>query len=775
MHNKHLKTAWAATMALCLLAGAMLAVMVQADGQATVPFVITSHDPPKHALGVPLTAPISATFNQMVNPGTVTNDTFVVHGNLGGLAGGVFSWPSGPAIAVLDPDRAFHAGEVLRVSATSDILSLNFPPSSLTRYGWQFTAGEVRERCVSGFTDIEAGLTGVADGSVAWGDYDNDGDLDILLTGWRSWRVSKLYRNDGPSGFSDIGAGLAAVSDSAVAWGDYDNDGDLDILLTGCSASGHVSKVYRNDGPSGFTDIGAGLPGLEGGSVAWGDYNNDGDLDILLTGICGSIDCAEIYRNDGASGFTDINAGLAGITEGSVAWGDYDKDGDLDVLLAGSGVSEVYRNDGTSGFTDIAAGLPGVGNASVAWGDYDNDGDLDILLTGYTPAPSCVSNLYRNDGTSGFTDIAAGLTGVRYGSVAWGDYDNDGDLDILLTGETLSGSRVTELYRNDGASGFAAVSGAGLTRVHHSSVAWGDYDNDGDLDILLSGSGPSGWVSKVYRNDDCLPSLAISKMVDNGNPQPGQAFTYTIVVSNHGDAQATGAVVSDTQSPEVTFAGPVTLDPPRAGTVGTPPIVVWDATIAAGASMTVTMPMAVTMYVAPGTVTNTATVTCTQVATPVEGAVVFAVADVSPTLGMVEPSSGGGPTGVTTYFTTTWMDNNGWADLKQCYFHIGDSPSIVGNVTLLYNAVKNKLWLRTDDGSAWIGGCAPGTDDTMENSQAKVYCGLTTAAGADGTLTVKWAIEFKDGYSDTKKLGLKCKDRSKARAKGQWKGTWKVE
>jgi uncharacterized repeat protein (TIGR01451 family) len=773
MRNKHLKTAWAVAMALCLLAGATLAIAVQADGLATVPFYIASHDPLKHAVGVPLTAPISATFSWAVNAGTVNNGTFVVHGNLGGLASGTFSWPYGPTIAVLDPDRTFHAGEVLRVSASSDILSLNIPPNSLTRYGWQFTAGEVRQRCLGGFTDIGAGLAGVADGALAWGDYDNDGDLDILLTGWKSWRVSKLYRNDGGGAFTSIAAGLPAVFWSAVAWGDVDNDGDLDILLTGSTSGGRVSNVYRNDGAGSFSDIAAGLPGVYLGSVAWGDYNNDGDLDILLAGQAEGGPVAEVYRNDGAGTFTDIDAGLDPSGSISVAWGDYNNDGKLDILFGG-GTSEVYRNDGAGTFTDIDAGLPSVGEPSAAWGDYDSDGDLDILLTGSTVAPSCLSNLYRNDGGGTFTDIAAGLTGVCDGDGAWGDYDNDGDLDLLLTGETVSDNEVTELFRNDGASGFAALSGTGLAKVTRSSAAWGDYDNDGDLDVLVSGATGSGFLSAVYRNDDCLPALAISKMVNHDNPRPGQVITYTIVVSNHGAAVATGGVVSEMLPLDMDFAGPVTLDPPRAGVVGTPPIVVHDATIAAGASMTVTVPVTLTIYVVPSTVTNTATVTCTQVATPAVGAVAVAVANVSPTVRTVEPSSGRGPTGVTTYFTTTWEDKNGWAHLKQCYFHIGDSPSLVGNVTLMYNAVKGKLWLRTDDGSAWTGGCAPGSHDTMENGQAKVYCWLCTADGADGTLTVKWAIEFKDGYTGDKKTGLKCKDRSKAKAKGKWKGTWTI-
>ncbi|MDO8834678.1 MAG: VCBS repeat-containing protein, partial [Vicinamibacterales bacterium] len=109
--------------------------------------------------------------------------------------------------------------------------------------------------------DIAAGLEAVRYSSVAWGDYDNDGDLDILLTGEYAFGapISRVYRNDGGS-FVDIAAGLEGVRDSSVAWGDYDNDGDLDILLTGEGASGYVSRVYRNDGGS-FVDIAAGLEG----------------------------------------------------------------------------------------------------------------------------------------------------------------------------------------------------------------------------------------------------------------------------------------------------------------------------------------------------------------------------------------------------------------------------------------------------------------------------------------------------------------------------------
>jgi hypothetical protein len=396
---------------------------------------------------------------------------------------------------------------------------------------------------VPGFTNAPiAGLPGVYISSVAWGDYDNDGRLDFLLTGFNDGTfVSQLWRNTG-SGFTDVTAsvapGLPGVYSCSVAWGDYDNDGRLDFLLTGSG----ISQLWRNTG-SGFTHVTAsiapGLSGVDGSSVAWGDYDNDGRLDFLITGYDGSSRISQLWRNTG-SGFTDVTAsvapGLPGVYLSSVAWGDYDNDGRLDFLLTGrtenfSLVSQLWRNTG-SGFTDVTAsvapGLPGVFGSSVAWGDYDNDGRLDFLLTG-SSSSSPVSQLWRNTG-NGFTNVttsvAPGLSGVDGSSVAWGDYDNDGRLDLLLAGRTENFSLVSQLWRNTG-SGFTNVTASvapGLPGVYGPSVAWGDYDNDGRLDFLLTGfTNGSGIVSQLWRNNMPL-----------ANTPPTAPTNLTVAAGNSG-------------------------------------------------------------------------------------------------------------------------------------------------------------------------------------------------------------------------------------------------
>jgi len=173
--------------------------------------------------------------------------------------------------------------------------------------------------------------------------------------------------------------------------------------LTGNSSSDIVSKIYRNDGGNTFIELtNVTLLAVWTGSSIWGDYDSDGDLDLLVSGHDGSQSFSKIYRNLGNDTFTEqTDILLPGISGGSVAWGDYDNDGDLDILLAGStgseSISKIFRNDGNNIFTEQSEIIfPGVSNSSVDWGDYDNDGDLDVLLSGLY-GPARISKIFRNN------------------------------------------------------------------------------------------------------------------------------------------------------------------------------------------------------------------------------------------------------------------------------------------------------------------------------------------------------------------------------------------
>ena len=348
-------------------------------------------------------------------------------------------------------------------------------------------------------------LPGISEGEVAWGDFDNDGLLDLVITGSE---ITRIYRNEGNGIFTDIDAGLPGVQDCSVAWGDFDNDGLPDLVIAG--STGHdqpdITRIYRNEGNGVFTDINAGLSGVRHSSVAWGDFDNDGLLDLVIAGYTGSTSITRIYRNEGNGVFTDINVGLPG-ANGSVAWGDYDNDGLLDLVIAGSSssglITRIYRNDGNGIFTDIDAWLPRVSSGSVAWGDFDNNGLLDFVITGSSNNGS-ITRIYRNEGSGIFSDINAGLPGIYNSEVAWGDFDNDGLLDLAIAGYDVNYNRITRVYRNEGNDVFTDIN-AGLSGVIYASVAWGDFDNNGLLDLVIAGSSNNGSITRIYRNNLDVP------------------------------------------------------------------------------------------------------------------------------------------------------------------------------------------------------------------------------------------------------------------------------
>ena len=351
------------------------------------------------------------------------------------------------------------------------------------------------------FISLDIDLPGLTAAKASWGDYDSDGDLDLLLIGSNDIGsiTAQIYNNENGN-FYDIAADLTGVGFGSVDWGDYDNDGDLDALITGDGVSGNVSsKIYRNDGNNIFNDIAAGLVNVYHSDAAWGDYDRDGDLDILISGATGRFPIynpvTKIYRNDGNNNFNEVTASqLPGYDHSSVAWGDYDNDGDLDFIVAGSYQSKIYRNFGSDVFIEQNIILTGVTAGDVAWGDYDCDGDLDLALSGRAGGNNLITVIYRNDDAT-FNAIDAGLPGISDGSIDWGDYDNDGYLDLVICGGG-DAQLVGAVYKNNHNDSFTLID-SGLEGIVFGNADWGDYDNDGDLDLVLTGSA----MTTVYINE----------------------------------------------------------------------------------------------------------------------------------------------------------------------------------------------------------------------------------------------------------------------------------
>jgi hypothetical protein len=363
------------------------------------------------------------------------------------------------------------------------------------------------------FTEVNAGFVGEGLSSVAWGDYDNDGYLDVAIMGRYPPRTT-IYHNDRDGTFTGISPGLAGLAAGGLAWGDYDNDGYLDLAVSGYSSGTFQARIYHNDRSGRFSDIGANLVGADVGTVAWGDYDNDGYLDLLIVGSDdGAHALTVLYHNRGDGSFTNSGVNLPPVCLGSAAWGDYDNDGWVDLALAGATntgggpvIGGIYRNNRNGTFTDIRAGLPAAYYASLAWGDHDNDGRMDLLLAGAGP-PLIVrpfAQVYQNAGA--FTGVSTNLPGIFDCSVVWGDFDNDGRLDLALSGarDPSETNLITRIYRNDGSGNFTDI-GAGMVGLRAGSIACADYDNDGALDLLVTGiplSGPD--ISRLYHNESTV-------------------------------------------------------------------------------------------------------------------------------------------------------------------------------------------------------------------------------------------------------------------------------
>lgn len=248
------------------------------------------------------------------------------------------------------------------------------------------------------------------------------------------------------------------------------------LLLTGLSSAAQL-----------FTQHPAALPQLSYSSCVWGDYDRDGDLDIALIGAQGVTPLSGIFRNDGGV-FTANPSVLLPLHFGSAEWGDYDRDGDLDLLLtgmdaAGGSHTILYKNE-LGLFTEQAGtNLPGLTDGQATWGDLDNDGYPDILLSGVG-----LSRIYRNNHDGTFTDISVPLPALESPMCCWNDYNNDGQQDVLVAGNT-GGGMIAWLYRNDhGTFTKVNVGPEPFYGLYGGQVRFADLDGDGDQDLAINGT-----------------------------------------------------------------------------------------------------------------------------------------------------------------------------------------------------------------------------------------------------------------------------------------------
>ena len=365
-------------------------------------------------------------------------------------------------------------------------------------------------------TDSPLSTTGGDSRSVNWVDVNDDGYIDCFISnGPQEGQNNMLYMNDANGNFSAV-TGDPIVMDNAPSDGatfaDIDNDGDLDAFVVNWYNVNNLA--YINDGAGKFTKVLEGIWVHQLGyseTASFGDYNNDGLVDLYVTNSAGNKKNF-LYRNLGSASMERVTEGSPVTDAGSsrnVNWTDIDADGDLDLYVTNenSETNNLYRNDGSSfvKLTDPLITKDQFSTMSSSWGDIDNDGDLDLFLAN----DGSRNQLFRNDGDFVFTriettDISDRL--ARSFSSAWSDIDNDGDLDLFVTNAFQTGVRLKNLlYLNDGTGHLTEVTDEIVVMDTGWSYgcAFGDYDNDGfqDLAVATTRFGNTDDPDYLYHNN----------------------------------------------------------------------------------------------------------------------------------------------------------------------------------------------------------------------------------------------------------------------------------
>ena len=367
----------------------------------------------------------------------------------------------------------------------------------------KITAGEI-------VNDVAAGV------GAAWADYDNDGLLDLAVAngGGSGGRAEPdyLYRNNGDGTFTKITEGLLVTysgHSGHAAWGDYDNDGFADLFVGSVEGTGYL---HHNLGNGSFERIESIGIGWVNGAGAWGDYDQDGFLDLFVAARSGN---SKIFHNNGDGTFSEITDQVVKTygSAWSASWADYNNDGRPDLFVAASaGRNFLFQNLGGGAFARIQEGPFGADDdhhIGCAWGDYDNDGFLDLFVArGEWDVDLFQNWLYHNNGDGTFTKITEGniVTDSRpWVAGSWADFDNDGDLDLFVSAWNYPVSAVhgNALYRNNGDGTFTEITSGSLhdsreTAIGSLGAAWGDYDKDGFPDLFVA-----TWDGKnlLYRNN----------------------------------------------------------------------------------------------------------------------------------------------------------------------------------------------------------------------------------------------------------------------------------
>lgn len=358
--------------------------------------------------------------------------------------------------------------------------------------------------------------------SAAWADYNGDGFDDVIIIDSEDYHTS-LFTNNGDGTFSENTSNAIYENDGpsiACTWGDYNNDGHIDLYICNTGNNGGAASanfLYRNDGDGIFTKIEQGEIVTDQGwslGAAWADYDNDGFLDLYVANFT-EENC--LYHNNGDESFTKITEGEM-VTDNfntySACWSDYDNDGFQDLFVVNFYYSDLpgqndclYHNNGDGTFTKNTSALIANDLAlsqGASWGDFNNDGWLDLFVTVNNFADIDHNFLYKNNGAGDFTLVSASPStdGSASFGAAWLDINNDGFLDLTVSNNGSSTKRLNYLYLNNGDETFTNqdTDEATTTPLRDFCTSISDYDHNGYPDMFTP-SYSTSLIHGLYQNN----------------------------------------------------------------------------------------------------------------------------------------------------------------------------------------------------------------------------------------------------------------------------------